>query len=255
MEAYTPATDSWAPVPDLPTARTGLGAATGADGRIFTFGGVTETGGGIQPGQNGCAGCEVVEAYDPRANTWGCSAGDSSAGCASTTLARLPTPRSGLAVVRDAASGRIYLFAGGSVQMEAYDPRANTWSCSTGLSGTTGCASSTLAPMPAMHANAGAAIGVVTRGGDESLFAIGGQANAGDPGAPSQCDPENVCTLASVDAYDLKTNTWSAVVPMNDVRVAPAAIQGPDGHIYVLGGADTAFTEHNQVATVERYDP
>ena len=39
VEAYTSGTSSWAAVPSLVTARGGLAAVTGPDGRIFTFGG------------------------------------------------------------------------------------------------------------------------------------------------------------------------------------------------------------------------
>ncbi|HVH41517.1 MAG TPA: kelch repeat-containing protein, partial [Labilithrix sp.] len=37
--AYTPNTNTWSKVPSMPTARWGLAAAVGADGRIFAIGG------------------------------------------------------------------------------------------------------------------------------------------------------------------------------------------------------------------------
>lgn len=40
LQAYDATSDRWEEVADLPSARTGLGAAAGADGRIFVFGGI-----------------------------------------------------------------------------------------------------------------------------------------------------------------------------------------------------------------------
>ena len=38
-EAYTPSTDSWVTVPNMPTVRSILAAAASADGRIYAIGG------------------------------------------------------------------------------------------------------------------------------------------------------------------------------------------------------------------------
>src|SRR5262249_30801416 len=53
---YDPATDSWDTLPPMPTARAGLAAALGVDGRIFAIGGVDtrtptalDTGGSYEP--------------------------------------------------------------------------------------------------------------------------------------------------------------------------------------------------------------
>src|SRR5215213_8832777 len=43
VEAYDPRTSMWWYKPPIPTARTGLAAATAPDGRIFTFGGGPES--------------------------------------------------------------------------------------------------------------------------------------------------------------------------------------------------------------------
>ncbi len=70
VECYDPATDTWERDTDhggtlapMPTARTVFGAAVGADGRIYTFGGYSGT------MANG-GSTDVVEVYDPVTNTW-----------------------------------------------------------------------------------------------------------------------------------------------------------------------------------------
>jgi N-acetylneuraminic acid mutarotase len=85
-EVYDPATDSWARVADLPTARSGIAAAE-VDGRIYVFG-----------GEGGDGTFHENEAYDPAHDTW-------------KAMAPMPTARHGLgsAVV----DGRIYVLSGG----------------------------------------------------------------------------------------------------------------------------------------------
>lgn len=80
---YTPSTDSWAPIANLPTGRTIFGAATAPNGLIYTFGGSGYQGDDLT----------VVEAYDPTTNTWTCSVGDTVPGCSTSTLAPVPTSR------------------------------------------------------------------------------------------------------------------------------------------------------------------
>jgi len=91
-EAYTPRTNRWTPVAALPVARVGLAAATGADGRIYAIG-------GLNPDPNAAYDkLAIVDAYDPRTNRW-------------SRVARLRTPRTGLAAVRG-ADGRLYALGG-----------------------------------------------------------------------------------------------------------------------------------------------
>jgi N-acetylneuraminic acid mutarotase len=86
VESLTPGARSWTPVPSLPEARGGTGAAPAA-GRLVSVGG-EEPGGTIAS----------VYAYDPRARRW-------------ERLPDLPTPRHGLAVV--GLGPRVYVIAGG----------------------------------------------------------------------------------------------------------------------------------------------
>jgi hypothetical protein len=85
----------------LPLPRLGLGAATGADGRVYTIGG---NGPENERDPNNAHDLGVVEAYLPSRNTWACSSDDVSSGCATQNLAPLPTPRHGFVVVAGASN-------------------------------------------------------------------------------------------------------------------------------------------------------
>jgi Kelch motif protein len=71
----------------MPTARYGLAAVTGTDGRISTVGGSTNT-----------ANLRTAEAYDPTTNTW-------------TTVASMIAIRSDVAAA-SGSDGRIYAIGG-----------------------------------------------------------------------------------------------------------------------------------------------
>jgi N-acetylneuraminic acid mutarotase len=61
VEAYDPVTDTWTQKSPMPTARWGLAAVQGPDGKIYTFGGSRVP---------GCDGSRVVEIYDPALDRW-----------------------------------------------------------------------------------------------------------------------------------------------------------------------------------------
>lgn len=130
----------------MPTGRSALAAATGADGRIYAIGGTKST---LDPP------LDAVEAYSPTSNTW-------------TSVAPLPTPRYGLAVALG-ADGRIYAIGGcdNSVPgvalstVEAYNPSTNAWTAVGSL----------LTPRCALAA---------VSGGDGRIYAIGGAAGPGE---------------------------------------------------------------------------
>jgi hypothetical protein len=69
VEAYSPATNTWATVAPLPTRRCALDATTGPDGRTYAIGGcelVTSPAG--EPID--CAPTTRVDAYSPQTNAW-----------------------------------------------------------------------------------------------------------------------------------------------------------------------------------------
>ena len=122
-----------------------------------------------------------------------------------------------------AVNGRIYAIGGYTIggdpvaSMESYDPAANTWSGRAAMSG----------PRAEMAA---AVIG-------NTIYVVGGDAKTGG-GAP--------IPLATVEAYDALTNTWTTKAPMLTARRAPAAA-AVNGTLYVIGG--------NGTGSVEAYDP
>jgi N-acetylneuraminic acid mutarotase len=260
VEAYDPRTNTWSTVAPMPTARAGLAAATGPDGRIYAIGGCAYDHGA-------CRSLKTVEAYDPATNTW-------------STVASLPTPRDSLAAVTG-PDGRIYATGGcrdcgvtnqpPTNTVEVYDPAMNTWSrvasLSTarfGLTAATGSDGriyaiggyddfegvfntvevatpplpsypwSTVAPMPTARIALAAATGP-----DGRIYAIGGF---------------NGVALNTVEAYRPRTNTWSTVASMPTARIALAAATGPDGRIYAIGGWNQPGAD-NSLSTVEAYTP
>jgi kelch-like protein 18 len=66
-------------------------------------------------------------------------------------------------------------------------------------------------------------------GPDGRIYAIGGYDGSGD--------------VASVEAYDPNTDTWSFVASMNYARSAHAATTGLDGTIYSIGGDGAGVAE------------
>ncbi len=127
--------------------------------------------------------------------------------------------------------GSIYVFGGGdgnSIDYSttlAYHPGSDTW--------TQG------APMPA----AVAAERAVTLP-DGRIVVLGGGAGCfyGQP----------PCTYSNaVNAYNPQTNLWSALAPMSSARDNFAAVLGPDGRIYAIGGYDGTA----DLSSVEAFSP
>lgn len=114
VEAYDPASNTWATVASMPAPRAEMAAVLGADGRIYILG-----------GENGLQGVDsTVFAYTPSSNTW-------------TTLSSMPTARYGLAAAVG-PDGTIYVIGGiqslGPVTtVEAYHPTSDSWTTVAGL--------------------------------------------------------------------------------------------------------------------------
>src|SRR5437763_13869851 len=217
----------------LPLPRLGLGAATGADGRVYTIGG---NGPENERDPHNEHDLGVVEAYDPGSNTWACSRDDAASGCAAHSLAPLPTPRPGFVVVAG-ADGRLYVIGGadlsGTLQtVEAYDPSTNTWACSSD-DASAGCATHSLAPLPTPRQRLAAALG-----DDGRLYVLGGYNPSGG-------------YLATVEAYAPTTNIWSTVASMPTPRGFLAAARGGDGRLYAIGG----YNGRQALSTVQAYTP
>ena len=110
VEAYDPATDTWTPKADMPTARWGFGASV-VDGRIYVIGGSPST-------SSSYTHLATVEAYDPVTDTW-------------TSKADMPIALRAFST--SAVNGKIYAFGGknntekGRVNVFEYDPATDTW--------------------------------------------------------------------------------------------------------------------------------
>jgi len=160
----------------------------------------------------------VTRVYDPRTDVW-------------TEGAPMPTPRNcpGAALGPD---GKIYVI-GGQVNrhaldtVEAYDVKSDTW---------TRCR-----PMPTARTDPSI---VPARGADGRfrLFAFGGR----DFRSPGN-------GLHTVEAYEPMTDIWTSMAPMPTHRHAQTEALGPDGLVYIIGGANHDHT--NFLDSVEVYDP
>jgi N-acetylneuraminic acid mutarotase len=98
FEAYDPRTDSWSTLPDMPTPRNELAAAS-AGGHFYAIGGATPA---------GITG--AVEEYDPATNSW-------------RARRAMSAPR--WSVSAAVVDSKIYVLGGGV--LEVYDPRRDTW--------------------------------------------------------------------------------------------------------------------------------
>lgn len=158
----------------------------------------------------------IVEVYDPSTDAW-------------STRASMPTPRWDPGIVM-APNGKIYVIGGATASpgtafgasnaVEEYDPAADTWA--------------TKAVMPTARYNAPAALGA-----NGKIYVIGG----GPAGAP----PSSI-----VEEYDPQTDTWTARTSMPTARwIAGAAVAATNGRIYAIGGSN----ENGSLTVVEEYDP
>jgi len=109
----------------------------------------------------------------------------------------------------------------------SYNPPSDTWN-------------SGLAPMPTPRAGLGAAVV------GNAIYAIGGRTATGGP-----CSGGGVFESATVERYDIATDTWSTVAPLPTPRSDLAAATVGD-KIYVFGGCRGSFTI---LADVDVYDP
>ena len=238
--------NTWAAVPDMPTWRYSLSAATGLDGRIYAIGGVG-VGGEYMP---------TVEAYTPSTNTW-------------TALASMSEGRGRFAAVT-AADGRIYAIggtggAGPSVlaTVEAYNPATNQWAPVTS--------------MPAGRSDHGAAAGA-----DGRIYALGGweEGHAFWEGTAEAYNPMTrlwnavptmpaghsvvqgtsgldgkvygILGLDKMYVYTPRSAMWTEA-PGPTARTDLAVATGLDGRIYALGGRSYASSSGTNVAIAEVY--
>jgi large repetitive protein len=245
VRTYNPATNTWTtltsdPVPGGPREDIAVAAH---DGKLYTFGGASS---------NAFTADSTTSAvYDPAAPT----------GSRWTTLAPMPTPRTGAAAI--SWNGLIWIIGGLDASGNStnttltYNPTTNTWS--TGLA------------LPEPRDNAGATIlsghlylfggrnrqsgtgptlattwRLQTPGGSwdtrapipaaRRAFIVGNTTSAAQLfGGESGSDP----AIATVHEYNPTTNTWTTLTPMPTGRHGPAGAT-ITGITYIAGGATTS---------------
>ena len=147
-------------------------------------------------------------------NTWACSTGDSASGCSSTTLAPMPTARSGLAMTSLSSDGKLYAVGGQTGTStytgvtQAYSPTGNNW-----------------ATLAADTARTGSVAGGYTLAGTTYLYVAGGYTGTWS-GLVSYLDPP--------------TNSWGSVASLPTARAYLGTAVGSDGWVYTIGGQDSS---------------
>src|SRR5437899_1780025 len=94
----------------------------------------------------------------------------------------------------------------------------------------------TVTPMPTARGEL-----VAVTASDAQIYAIAGNNTART-------------ALATVEAYNTDTMTWSTRASLNTARISPGGAGGNDGRIYVMGGL-TDFTSRTPINTLEQYNP
>ncbi len=151
------------------------------------------------------------QAYDSTTDTW-------------SGKAPLPDiPRAETVAV--ATGGFVYLIGGRPVslvgnQLWRYDPSTDTWA--------------SLAPMPTARATEHMAAVTGSR-----IFVAGGRTSDA-PCSPAGCFGP-LGSLATLEIYDISSNTWSTGAPMPAARSDAVVVQ-QDSKIFVFGGFDSTST-------------
>jgi N-acetylneuraminic acid mutarotase len=241
LAGYDTVQKKWSALPSMPTARSGVAAAT-SSGRIHVLG-----------GNNANADAVTThEVYEPANDTW-------------STAAPLLSQRAMLAAVTG-PDGLIYAiggFAGNPIaNVDAYDPATDTWTSKAPMHSTRTWHAAVLGPDGLIYAIGGATFiagtgpaavssmetfNVTTNTWTTSPFSLPvatcALAAAVDPNG-FICviggDPAGSATpTANVYLYNPADPGWISQPPMSSGRAALAATTGPDGLIYAIGGTDS----------------
>ena len=257
IQAYDPATDSWAVKANLPTARNWTACAA-VNGKIYVIGGDTTF---------LSTPLKTVSEYDPKTDKW-------------TQKANMPTAR--LAAAAAVVDGLIYVMGGLTTAgatllstVEAYDPVADTWV--------------SRAPMPTPRGMLCASVV------DGKIFAIGSNLGRTGPSLPivEMYEPltdtwtrkanmptsrgglaastshgriyvvggrDSSSSFATVEEYDPTTDTWTtradmqATIPGSPSRSFGLGASEVNGRIYAIGGASDLTTRQG-LSFVLEYTP
>jgi len=241
----------WETVANMPTERDSLGAAAGADGRIYAIGG--EPAGGF---------LDTVEAYTPGTpGSW-------------ATMASMPTPRYDLAVVAG-KDGRIYAMGGFAPEvvatLEVYTPSTDSWETKASMPTARGWLSAAAGPDGRIYAiggvdvsnNALATVEVYTPSSDSWATATSMPTARAGFAAATTADRLTTYAVGGWGATWLPLNTlevftpnagagtWATKAVMPSWRGQLSAAASADGLIYAIGG----FNGFENLSTVEAYTP
>jgi N-acetylneuraminic acid mutarotase len=190
--------DSWTRLDPMPTARSGLAAATDLDGNVYAFGGSDLT-----------DALDTVEVYNAVSKTW-----SSMSPVTGEPLAPMPTARLNFAAATG-LDGTIYVLGGTDADghalatMDAYNPYRNTWSSVARMS------------VPRMN------LAAATDAHGRMIYAVGG--------ANYQSGHLNTAEVYHTDPDDPAYGTWEPIASMSTKRNYPAAVC-LGGFIYALAG-------------------
>ncbi|XP_039623644.1 kelch-like ECH-associated protein 1A [Polypterus senegalus] len=245
MQAFSPQTESWIKLADMPSPRSGLGGCV-LFGLFYAVGGRNNS-------QLENTDSNTMECYNPMTNQWMQRAPMS-----------VPRNRVGVGVI----DGSIYAVGGSQgmvhhCSVERYDPEMNQWTM--------------VAPMSVARIGAG----VTTY--DGHLYVVGGfdgenRWNSVERYHPDTDKWETITPmrsirsgaglvhldgyiyaiggyngmeqLNSVERYSVCSNSWTPVAPMKHRRSA-LGVTVYQGKIYAFGG----FNQSGFLSTVERYSP
>ena len=221
--------DTWYSMSSMPTARSGLAAAS-VDGKIYAIGGWDHDSGRY---------FSTVEMYDPQTDSWTAKASmsvarrglmavsldgliyaiggrDSGGNTLSlvevydpasdswSTVSQLPEPKSyGAAAV---VNGKIYVVGGSGDSSFEYDPENDEWTA--------------ISSIPTQRTD------LTSQSASGRLYAIGGSDSYGN-------------ALSKDEEFDPVDGVWGSKSDMPTARWDPASAE-VSGKIYVLGGADSS---------------
>ena len=250
VEAYDPATDTWAAKADMPTTRTFI-ATSVVDGKIYVIGGSSSWGGASlttveaydpvtdtwtkkadMPAVRGACGTGVVngkiyaiggyrgpnvvsavEEYDPVTDTW-------------TKKADMPTARGLLSII--VVNGKIYAIGGQTHStfaafstVEVYDPVTDTWTRK--------------ADMPVRRVFPTCLLG-------DKIYGFGGRSARGG------------ATLSTVFEFNTTTDTWADIGDL-PVKITGAGVSTVGRRIYVIGGSSAPWPYSSVLSTVWEFIP
>jgi hypothetical protein len=210
-EVFDPVSNTWETKSSMPTPRGDLNANVVND-KIYLIGGKIYS--NVSPYFNET---NLNEAYDPVNDSW-------------TTKSSVPTAVKGYASA--VANGKIYVL-GGSLQSlslentllssanQVYDPQVDNWSLAANL------------PTTISYGGAALTLGYLA---PEKIYLVGGYSNGS--------------FVPLVQAYDLKTDSWSFGEPMPTAR-AYLGVVALNDVLYAMGGFDGT----NWLDVNEQYKP